>query len=61
MNTHNLFRFGNPTCAGSYRMAYAVDGARYLQRRAGGQWKTIPQAIPKHIRGAYAAAAHLGV
>jgi len=54
-------RFGNPSYAGSYRMAYLQDGTRFLEVRRAGGWHRIDIAIPRHIRGCYAAASYLGV
>lgn len=54
-------RLGNPTYAGSYRIAYLPDGSRFLEIRRSGGWNRIATPIPRHIRGAYAAAALFGV
>ena len=52
---------GTPTYAGSYRIAYACDGARFLEVRRVHGWQRIADPIPVHIRGAYAAAARFMV
>ncbi len=54
-------RTGDATYAGSYRLAYTSDGARYLEVRKADGFGRINKPIPSHIRGAYAAAKWLGV
>lgn len=54
-------RLGNPTYAGSYRIAYLPDGSRFLEIRRSRGWNRMATPIPRHIRGAYAAAALFGV
>lgn len=57
----NLTRFGDATYAGTYRMAYDANGTRYVQQYLRGSWVTHTTPIPSHIRGALAAAAHVGI
>lgn len=53
-------RYGTPTYAGAYRIAY-VGNTRYLEMRRGGVFVRIDSAIPEYIRGAYAAASFFKV
>ena len=57
----DLVWFGNPTFAGSYRLAEAADGERYLQANGFSGWTTVPQPLPAHISDPWAAAIYLGV
>lgn len=54
-------RYGRPTYAGAYRLAYAAFGLRFLEVRRASGFQRIEHPLPPHVRGAYAAAVHFGV
>jgi len=62
MNENNMKPWAYVTSyAGTYRIAVYPNGQRKLQVRRGGTYVELAPDIPRHVRGASAAAAYLGV